>query len=55
MCSFINCKYKTYEKYVNITLNPEIRDKSHHLNMLQQHRVMWKGVSTNINLLFILT
>jgi hypothetical protein len=44
-----NGDYKT-EKKMLILL--KIRDKSRHLNMLQQYRVMWKVLLANINLRF---
>jgi len=47
-CNIINGEYKTEEKDVNITLNSgQIASFKY---MLQQHCVIWKGVSANINL-----
>jgi len=42
ICGNINNEYEMDEKYVNIIL--KIRDKLRPLNMLQQHRGMWKEV-----------
>jgi len=38
------------EKYINITLNSGPITSFKYAPTVQQHRVMWKGVSANINL-----
>jgi hypothetical protein len=48
MCNIISGEYKMEQKDVIITLNPQ--QITFYLNMLQQHCVMWKEVSANINL-----